>query len=134
MTLYRLLPESLKGPRAYFTEWNKRNFSKVGASDAARLAILRKLKSLLLMKRNVIFAASDLNSPIAFQILFDNPELLDQGILLPALREDRSTLQSQSAKAALLKKNIGIMASDSGLLEAAEKYSALVSEVYQPFV
>lgn len=93
MTLHRLSPENLKGPRAYFTEWNKGNFPKVGASDAARLDILRKLKSLLLMKRNVVFAASDLNSPIAFQILFDNPELLDQGILLPALREDKSTLQ-----------------------------------------
>jgi hypothetical protein len=42
-----------------------------------------------------------------------------------------SELASQSAKIALLKKNVGTMASDSGLLEAAEKYSALVSEAYK---
>lgn len=93
MTIHRLPPESLKGPRAYFTEWNKRNFPTAGASDAIRLTVLRKLKSLLLTKRNIVFAASDLNSPIAFQILVENPELLDQGILLPALREDRNTLE-----------------------------------------
>ena len=93
MTLHRLPPDSLKGPRAYFTDWNRRHLPTPEDGEAARVAVLRKLKSLLLTKRNIVFAASDFNSPLAFRILSDSPELLDQGILLPALREDRVSLQ-----------------------------------------
>lgn len=93
MTLHRLPPDSLKGPRAYFTDWNRRHLPTSEDGEAARVAVLRKLKSLLLTKRNIVFAASDFNSPLAFRILSDSPELLDQGILLPALREDRVSLQ-----------------------------------------
>ena len=93
MPTIRLPPSQLSGPRAYFTDWNRQSVQRYSAGTDARTQALRKLKALLLTKRSVVFAASDFNSPVAFEILLQNPELLDNGILLPALRSDRGSLE-----------------------------------------
>lgn len=101
MSLIRISPSDLKGPRAYFTDWNKRSSSSNMNDEQFKHTVFRKLKALILTKRNVVFAASDLNSSIAFQILNQNPELLDKGILLPALRSDRGSLEDVSSDPAV---------------------------------
>jgi hypothetical protein len=93
MPLVRQFPAQLTGPRAYFTDWNRRGNASQSSTAGTRTQVLRKLKALLLTKRNVVFAASDFNSSIALNILIKYPELLDKGILLPALRIDRESLE-----------------------------------------
>ena len=78
MPLLRQSASQLKGPRAYFTDWNRGNLARNLATPNAHSQVLRKLKALLLTKRSIVFAASDLASPIAIDILFQNPELLDR--------------------------------------------------------
>jgi hypothetical protein len=83
--MLRLQAQDLIGPRAYFTTFDEKLVD--GADwDSLRLEAERKLKVLLLTKREVVCAASHLASPLAYAILRDNPALLTSGALTPALR------------------------------------------------
>lgn len=93
MTTIRIDPQSLKGPRAYFTAWDYRIARSAKAPQLAKRSASRKLKALLLIKSRIAFAASHLDSSIAQSILMDEPRLLSDGILLPALRADRASLE-----------------------------------------
>ena len=101
MIFHRLSPDRLRGSRAYFTSWNKNSLDPHVDGDRQNHLVLRKLKALLLTKSTIVFAASDFNSPTAFRILLDNPSLLDSGILVPALREDRDSLEDVSSDPAV---------------------------------
>jgi hypothetical protein len=83
-----LQPTNLIGPRAYFTTFDEMLLDRSGW-DTLRLEAERKLKVLLLTKREVVCAASHLASPLAYAILRENPSLLVSGALTPALRADR---------------------------------------------
>ena len=101
MPLKRIAPQELSGPRAYFTEWASRAPHTADEDQAQRLQAMRRLKSLLLTKTTIVFTASHLDSAIAQQILIDNPILLDKGILKPALRESRSSIEEVAADPAM---------------------------------
>ena len=101
MTFNRIDPNALSGPRAYFTEWAVSGSPSPNEIAAQSLRSLRRLKALLLTKKTIVFAASHLDSPIALRILMDSPVLLDRGILMPALREDRAEIEAVSTDPAV---------------------------------
>ena len=110
MPLIRKEASELIGSRAYFTEWSRLGADLEAHEETQHRLTLRKLKGLLLTKRSIIFAASDLASPVAFRLLSAHPELLDEGILMPALRAERTSIEDvtkdSSARAFLADRSI----------------------------
>ncbi|GEM_PF-994688 len=80
---------TFKGPRAYFTNFDHRIVSRSPDTVSLRKDVERKLKILLLAKQTVVCAASHLTSEFAYSIFRDNPILLQEGLVIPALRSDR---------------------------------------------
>src|SRR5262245_29644264 len=76
---------SLLGPRVYSTDFNPRALER-GANE---LAISRSLKIKLLTKGIVTINGGHLVNPAAFEFTKRNPSLLIDGLLLPAIREDK---------------------------------------------
>lgn len=101
MALRRINPQELSGPRAYFTEWAFRAPHTADEDQAQHQQAMRRLKALLLTKTTIVFTASHLDSAVAQQILIENPILLDKGILKPALREGRSSIEEVTADPAM---------------------------------
>ncbi len=93
MSLLRINPQELSGPKAYFTEWALCAPHTTDEGQAQLQQAMRRLKALLLTKTTIVFSATHLDSPVAQQILIENPVLLDRGILKPALREERSSIE-----------------------------------------
>lgn len=85
----RILPETLVGPRAYFTSFDYRIAARTRDLSILQRDVERKLKTLLLIKSQVVCAASHLSSPVAFRIFSENPVLLRDSIIVPALRADK---------------------------------------------
>ena len=84
----RIKPNNFKGPRSYFTDFdfkivrfknNKEIYRKVGE---------RRLKIMLLIKNNIVCAASHLTHKFAYELFKDNPILLTKNMIIPALRTD----------------------------------------------
>jgi hypothetical protein len=87
--IQRLLPDSLKGPRSYFTDLDPKD------RLIDRLDILRKLKLQLLTKDRVIVAASSLFHISSAELFIGDPGLtkaLNQGVITPALRDEYTDL------------------------------------------
>lgn len=83
-------PTNLKIPRAYFTEFDRVTYSQVAwtTKDVVeiKLNLERKVKLLGLIKGVVIIATSHLfESELAQEFIRENPIVLKEGIILPAL-------------------------------------------------
>lgn len=91
---FELLPANkLTGPRVYSTDFNPRALER-GANE---LAISRSLKIKLLTKGVVTINGGHLVTPAAFEFLQRNPALLGDGLLLPAIREDKGDFSAYVA-------------------------------------
>jgi len=90
--MQRIDPETFIGPRAYFTNFDYRIISRCGDLNDLRLDIERRLKILLLTKTTIVCAASHLTSEFAYRLFQANPILLRKGLVLPALRRDKSDI------------------------------------------
>lgn len=84
----RINPTSFCGPRAYFTDFDYKIVRFKHHRDAYRREVERRLKILLLTKNTVVCAASHLTHEFAYNLFKDNPILLTEGMILPALRRD----------------------------------------------
>ena len=93
MTLRRINPKEISGPRAYYTEWAGQVLHDADTIERECRYATRRLKALLLTKTTIVFTATHLDSPVAQQILRKYPILLNKGILMPALREERSGIE-----------------------------------------
>ncbi len=90
--MYRIDPRTLNGPRAYFTDFDHRIIDRTVDLEKLKRNGERKIKALLLVKSNIIFAASHLASDFVYQFFKENPELLNTGIIIPALRSDKDDI------------------------------------------
>lgn len=84
----RVDPQTLSGPRAYFTDFDRRIVERTSDPGLLRRKVERKLKILLLLKGCIVCAASHLATRFAYHFFKDNPALLTDGVILPALRSD----------------------------------------------
>lgn len=87
--ILRLSPNSLKGPRSYFTDLDPKD------RLADRSDVLRKLKLQMLTKDRVIIAASSLFHISSAELFIGDPGLtkaLNQGVIAPALRDEYSNV------------------------------------------
>ena len=83
-------PKNLTIPRAYFTEFDRITYSQVAWSEKdvkkIKLNLERKVKLLGCIKGVVVIATSHLfESELAQEFLKENPIVLEEGIILPAL-------------------------------------------------
>ena len=91
--MIRIKPHSFSGPRAYFTAFDYRIVSRTEDLTTLEKNVERRLKILLLFKTNIVCAASHLTSDFAIRFFKKNEFLLEDGCLIPALREDKSTFE-----------------------------------------
>ncbi len=82
-------PGQFEGPRAYFTNFDHRIVTRTANKERLRQEVERRLKILLLTKSTVVCAASHLTSDFTYQLFRANPVLLNQGLITPALRDDK---------------------------------------------
>lgn len=84
----------MKGPRSYFTNFDHRIVGRSKDMTLLRRDVERNLKILLLFKSRVVCAASHLVTPFTYEILKENPELIQGSHIIPALRSDKESFQS----------------------------------------
>lgn len=82
-------PSDFTGSRSYFTNFDHRIVGRTSDLLTLRRDVERNLKILLLFKSKIVCGASHLVSPFAFEILKDNPTLISEGHVIPALRSDK---------------------------------------------
>lgn len=85
----RIEPTSFYGPRAYTTDLDYKIVRFKSNKKAYKREIERRLKIILLTKKTVVCAASHLTHKFAYDILKENPALLDETLITPALRKDK---------------------------------------------
>jgi len=85
----RINPTNFDGPRAYFTDFDYEIVRFKRNKEAYRKEIERKLKIFFLTKNTVVCAASHLTHEFAYDLFNDNPILLNNQMIIPALREDK---------------------------------------------
>ncbi|MEM2970121.1 MAG: hypothetical protein QXR63_04215 [Candidatus Bathyarchaeia archaeon] len=85
----RINPITFQGPRAYFTDFDYTIVQFKHDAEVYRREVERRLKIILLTKKNIVCAASHLASEFAYSIFKDNSILLAQKMVIPALREDK---------------------------------------------
>jgi hypothetical protein len=88
----RINPESLVGPRAYFTDFDHRIIARSRNQALLLKKGERKLKVLLLLKGRIVIAASHLATKFAYDFFRKNSGLLTTGAVLPAFRADKTDL------------------------------------------
>ena len=91
--MYRINPIFFQGPRAYFTAIDPKIVKRTKDKFLLRKNIERRLKILLLLKTRLICAASHLTSEFSYQLFKDYPELLNQELIIPALRTDKESIE-----------------------------------------
>jgi hypothetical protein len=84
----RIDPINFQGPRAYFTDFDYKIVRFKQDNEAYRREVERRLKVILLTKNTVVCAASHLTHEFAYTLFKDNPILLTESMILPALRRD----------------------------------------------
>lgn len=84
----RINPTSFNGPRAYFTDFDYKIVRFKDDKEKYRKEVERRLKILLLTKNTIVCAASHLTHEFVYNLFKDNPILLTEGMILPALRRD----------------------------------------------
>jgi len=85
----RVYPYEFKGPRAYFTDFDYKIVQFKPDKKTYRREVERRLKIILLTKNTVVCAASHFTHEFAYSLFNDNPILLDENMILPALRRDK---------------------------------------------
>jgi len=88
----RIEPINLTGPRAYFTAFDHRIVQRTTNLQDLRKEVERKLKLLLLIKSRITCGASHLTSEFAYSFFRDNPFLLKEGHIIPALSNDKKDI------------------------------------------
>jgi hypothetical protein len=88
----KINPNDFFGPRAYFTDFDYRIVKYKYNKEIYRRDIERKLKILFLTKNTVVCAASHMTHKFTFDLFKDNPILLDNEMIIPALRADKDHL------------------------------------------
>lgn len=96
--MIRIDPKSLRGPRAYFTDFDHRIVSRSRNFNTIRIKGERKLKALLILKGQIVCAASHLATPFAYNFFKENPILLTNGAILPAFRSDKTDIEELFTK------------------------------------
>ena len=86
-------PGTLTGPRVFFTSFDNRIVERTSDLDALQRDCERKLKLLLLLKSHVVCSAAHLRSPVAWRIFSQNPFLLRDQHVIPALQEVKSSVR-----------------------------------------
>jgi len=86
--MIRIDPADLQGPKAYFTDFDYKIVRYKHNKEAYRREVERRLKIILLTKNTVVCAASHLTHKFAYNLFKDNPILLNENMILPALRKD----------------------------------------------
>ena len=82
-----LKPFELQGARTYFTGFD--NDSYVSNNKNEKMKILkRSLKVLLLTKNKIVFGASHLKNDLALDIIEEAPLIFENGLVIPALRNE----------------------------------------------
>jgi len=88
----RIEPASFRGARAYFTNFDPRILAHTKNRDKLRREVERRLKILLLTKNFIVCAGSHLTSDFTYHLFRENPILLNQGLVIPALRRDKTAI------------------------------------------
>ena len=88
----RLHSSELQGANAYFTNFDNRIVASSSNFMDLYSDVTRTLKILLLTKNNVVCAASHLINPLTFQLLSDNPIILEKEMIIPAFRADKNNI------------------------------------------
>lgn len=90
--MQRTEAHNLSGPRAYFTAFDYRIVSRTKNKEQLKLKISRRLKALLLVKPKIVCAASHLATPFAYDFFRENPRLISESHITPALRSDKTDI------------------------------------------
>lgn len=85
----RIDPTNFQGPRVYFTDFDYRIVQFKHHKEAYRREVERRLKIILLTKNTIVCAASHLTHEFAYDLFKDNPILLSENMIIPALRKDK---------------------------------------------
>lgn len=85
----RINPASSYGPRAYTTDLDYRIIRFRSNRKTYKREVDRRLKTILLTKKTVVCAASHLTHKFSYDLLKENPVLLDESLITPALRIDK---------------------------------------------
>jgi AraC-like DNA-binding protein len=88
----RIDPKIFSGPRSYFTAFDPRIVARVTDLVTFRKEVERKLKILLLIKSTITCGASHLTTAFTYSIFRDNPYLLNEGHIIPALSNDKKNI------------------------------------------
>lgn len=88
----RITPTAFKGPRAYFTAFDRRIVARTADQNALQQSVERRLKLLLFVKSTIVCAASHLTTDFAYTFFRTNPVLLSGGHIVPALRSDKKEI------------------------------------------
>ena len=104
----RVKPETIRGPRAYFTDFDHRIVDRTRSLATLRQKGERKLKALLLLKGQIVCAASHLSTRFAYGFFKENPILLTSGSILPAFRSDKKDFSELFARKRFKEKNSAI--------------------------
>ncbi|WP_289020586.1 hypothetical protein [uncultured Desulfobacter sp.] len=107
--MIRVDPKSFCGPRAYFTDFDHRIVSRSRNLDTIKLKGERKLKALLLLKGQIVCAASHLSTRFAYEFFKDNPILLVSEAIVPAFRSDKTDFSELFAKKRFKEKDSAII-------------------------
>lgn len=85
----RIIPTNFHGPRAYITDFDPKIVQFKLNRESYKREVERRLKIILLTKNIVVCAASHLNNEFTYNLLKDNPILLEKNMIIPALRRDK---------------------------------------------
>ncbi|MDD3416595.1 MAG: hypothetical protein PHY47_21815 [Lachnospiraceae bacterium] len=89
----RIDPHTFRGPRAYVTDFDPIIFRFENNKEEYLKETERRLKITLLTKSTVVCAASHLTNEFIYPIFRDNPILLRENMIIPALRKDKEQIR-----------------------------------------
>lgn len=101
----KINPTYFYGPRSYFTDFDYKIIMFKNNKKAYRKEVEHRLKILLLTKSFVVCAASHLANEFTYDIFKDNPILLTEDLVLPALRNDKECI-TEYLKGKRIKKHL----------------------------
>lgn len=104
----RVDPKTFSGPRAYFTDFDHRIVDRSSNLEVLRVRGERKLKTLLLLKGQIVCAASHLSTKFAYDFFAEHPILLTSGAVVPAFRSDKSDLSELFARKRFIGKDSAV--------------------------
>ncbi|MCK4814422.1 hypothetical protein KA005_01525, partial [bacterium] len=106
--MLRIEPNTFRGPRAYFTDFDHRIVNRTKNISAIKQKGSRKLKALLILKGKIVCAASHLATRFAYEFFRENPILLTSGAIIPAFRIDKTDIGELFSKKRFKEKDSAI--------------------------